>query len=359
VAAPARAETVVDTCGQVLAGNGHLVADLDCSGFPGAAVTLQYHARLDLRGHTLTADFAVDLADVRSRFYVESDPPGGRLQGTGAAGNGIGDVREGRLFVSGVIVSGFGGNGVVADSLTVTDSTVSDNAGDGVFTRDKLKIIGSDIGGNGDAGIQAFASRKVLIVDSTVTGNAGVGAHVVNNGFKLKAVIISGNGSDGILSDYGGHGIRIDGLAGRRLNVIRSDVSDNAGAGIYNYERVKVKSSTVDGNGESGIWQMLSAPVPAGCRRVPSARIAGSMIRDNGLYGVEITTPCGGKKVRLSLSHSQLTGNGTDSECGVSLVCADIGSKDEPKVDSDSVCDVSYELGSGFPGSSWNVCAAD
>ena len=81
VPAVSNGATEVTTCGQAIAGEGFLSANLDCTGFPGDAVVIN-GGSLDLRGFTLTGG---DLSGVfcSKNCSVVSEPPGGQIINAG------------------------------------------------------------------------------------------------------------------------------------------------------------------------------------------------------------------------------------------------------------------------------------
>jgi hypothetical protein len=110
-----------------------------------------------------------------------------------------------------------------------------------------------------------------------------------------------------------------------------------------------VKSSTITGN----------AGIALAAQR--SIKVFDSTVTGNGTFGVYAA---GGfnceKKAGATVSNSTITGNGTDAECGSGEVCADVATCNfRPRVKIGSTCDTSYKIGSGNPGSDWDVCTLD
>jgi len=122
------ASTPVTACGQTVAqGRAHLAADLDCSGFDGAAISLG-RARLNLNGFTLTGSALTPGDGTATVVCAERcDVRGpGTIQG--------GDI--------GIAHSGpFG-------AVLVRDLTVRDALGAGIVGPN-VKVRGADIHGNG------------------------------------------------------------------------------------------------------------------------------------------------------------------------------------------------------------------
>lgn len=84
---------------------------------------------------------------------------------------------------------------------------------------------------------------------------------------------------------------------------------------------------------------------------------SGSVISNNGLHGVStIATMI--ECPDVTIVDSTVTGNGTDAVCGVAETCADVAACNLPTV-TNTTCNTSYDVNSGFPGTSWGVCALD
>ena len=187
----------------------------------------------------------------------------------------------------------------------------------------------------------AIASQeRVVVIDSTIMGGVGDG---IDAGVSVRVVgsTVSGFEDDGI-EDFGGN-----------AKVQNSEISNNGNRGIFSpflYASVRVQNSIIAGNGAEGIY----APTYRGRVTVTS----GSQITGNGLDGIS-SGPCiTGDCPKFVLKDSTATGNGTDSDCGVTLACADLSAGRVPTV-SNSTCDHTYDTNSGFPGTNWNVCTLD
>ena len=69
---------------------------------------------------------------------------------------------------------------------------------------------------------------------------------------------------------------------------------------------------------------------------------------------------CIGKPRRMRIIRSELTGNGTNGECDVTEPCADLAACTEPVIrDAATACDRSHVLGSGVPGTNWEICTGE
>ncbi len=303
----------VTTCGQIVAGKGELIADLDCTGFPGAAVIVN-KGSLNLAGFTLTGgDDDGVFCDRSCRVF--SDPPGGSIVGSGF--QGIESDRSVRAEF--ITVSGSGWEAI--------------EAGERLFARGVL-ASGNLVTG-GTAALSAFPGR-IKLRESTVTANAGVGVWSGKS-----AVLVD---SDVTANDADGVG------ASQKVKLKRSTVSGNGGFGVDASSKdgkVTVKESSVEFNTLSGVFAGL--------------RVKGkdSAINSNGVHGVVTKCPGAFPGVRADLRDTTLTGNGTDASCGVSQTCADVSPCVPPKLKGTTTCDTSYDVDSGFPGTSWGVCALD
>jgi parallel beta-helix repeat protein len=130
-------------------------------------------------------------------------------------------------------------------TLTLTDSTVSDNSGGAAICNERtLSMTNSTVSGNSPAGIANTGGGTAILTDSTVSDNHGTG--IGNTGtMTLTNVTVSGNNAE----DSGG-GI---GNAGT-LTLNNSTVSNNsagwAGGGIVNsfQGKLTLNNSTVSDN---------------------------------------------------------------------------------------------------------------
>jgi hypothetical protein len=170
---PAAAQTEVTSCGQVVTGNAHLSADLDCTGFEGesflpdkpapttvagAAVLVSRKGTLDLQGHSI----------IGGQFGVYCGTSctvrGGTI--TGATSTGIFAAKN--LTVRNATVSGVGDTALfVQRILKVYDSTVTGNRYVTWFGN-TVKLVRSTVTGNTE---HAITGNKIELIDSTVTGN--------------------------------------------------------------------------------------------------------------------------------------------------------------------------------------------
>ena len=156
----AQAPVEVNTCGQVVTGDGFLAADLDCNGFTGglldygAAVVLSRGSTLDLGGFTLRGG---------QIGVICAKPCGG---GTNTlCGVPICKIRGGGGTIAGATVDGILGQRVILDDVTVRDHGQA-----GISTYNGVpRLTNSFVTGNM---IGIDTNRYVVLIDSTVTGNS-------------------------------------------------------------------------------------------------------------------------------------------------------------------------------------------
>lgn len=186
VQAAAPPDVEVTTCGQVVPKKalGYLTADLDCTGFTGgpatvgndvgAAVYLEKHARLDLRGFTITGGKHGVLCSARICPSGKTCGKGpcevfnGTIDGTAPGGNGL---RGDKVTAHDLTVTNATFGVIARERLTLTNATVSNHATAGVSGK-KLTLVAATVTGNGSIGVSAnYGGPAVRLVDSTVTGN--------------------------------------------------------------------------------------------------------------------------------------------------------------------------------------------
>jgi len=332
---------VVTACGEVVANGASLAGDLDCTGFAGPAVTVA-SGNLNLAGFVLTGgdDDAV-LCETTCTVY--SNPPGGTILGAGA--RGIGDGAGGvngitQIILRDATVASSGGIGVQAKRVRIIDATV-DGSGLAGVRADFIKLLRATISNNDVDG--AWAGDTISVKDSTVVGNTGYGLYA---GDRLNAKLtVASNNTD-------------TGLFGWRLKAVDCTANDNGFAGIRgSWQGGRVARIIVNGNGSYGLTGHLKAKDVTANGNGDTGVVAGSYplmknitATDNGVYGIQYA----GK-----LKDSLVTGNGTSPDCGVVVTCADLASFELPTLLGTTTCDTSYQLDSGFPGSSYGVCSLD
>jgi hypothetical protein len=355
----ASAAIEVNTCGQEYTGDGYLSGNLDCSLHGGNAVTIQ-GGSLDLAGFTLTGrvvgyGFGCAVVSTGARGsvvdgYIHAFPPPFSPRIAELRVENVNVVR-GDIYVTG--------------SATLLDVVIEDSPTRGVYAWAQYSEIHGYTGGNlkierseirGSASTAALASRRLSIEDSEISMNFGglvadnvevTRCNVVDN---LSTGISAGTyaGSNRVLKvtdstvDRNEIGTAVH---GGKAQIEASSVSANLANGIYHAGKgTKVVDSIVSGNGANGI---------AGLKNV---KVQGSTIQDNGESGISLSNTTE-ERSRLSVRDSTLSGNSTSMACGVETVCADLVTKDEPRVVR-TTCETSSQLGSD-PAADWDVCSLD
>jgi len=138
------------------------------------------------------------------------------------------------------------GNG----GVTLTNSTVSNNSGSGVRSSNAVTLTNSHVinnSGNGSVDIFSsgiFSRNVVTLNNSTVNGNSGRGIN------SASAVL-----NNSIVSNNLNHGISHNGLTSgiNTVTLTNSTVSNNSGSGIIGNGAVTLTNSTVSNNSGSGI----------------------------------------------------------------------------------------------------------
>lgn len=174
-------------------------------------------------------------------------------------GGGI-DADCAGVSISGSMISHAGGIGVdVYGSLSVVDSRISDNAGDGVrvwadiYRSSSLTIQDSTISGNVGSGVHVGGdyARSIYtqVIGSTVSGNAGNGV-----GFRTLGQAWQGGGSrvaNSTISGNRGAGLAVLSPYGGNLLLENSTVSGNAvglAVGEYAYDAAIVSNTVIAGS---------------------------------------------------------------------------------------------------------------
>lgn len=183
-------QIAVTTCGQIVPHKtlGYLTADLDCSGYTGgdpavvydlgAAVTLAYKAKLDLRGFTITAGtHGVLCSNLKAEGHRNGVCEIFNGTVTGAAQRG---VAGSKLYIHEITATnnGVGLYSYGPGSGRIENCTSSDNSDDGVRV-ERIKMKNLTVTNNGANGI---VGDIVKLRDSTVTGNGGGQFCVMNPG---------------------------------------------------------------------------------------------------------------------------------------------------------------------------------
>lgn len=360
--ATARAQTIIDTCGQTLDGDGVLMADLDCSAAALPSITFTRNATLLLNGHTITGEVLSQAAK------LEVTGPGT------ITGPGYGILGQPTLTA------------VHGSKVTVQSVDVSGNELEGIFvttggSRVSAIVIDSSVTGNGRRGIWAGATaicpwlgcdpaEKVYVEGSTVSNNAASGIEA--SSIDVRSSVITFNGLHGIyihdqalnrklrlsdsdVSDNGDSGIYVDSFSRARLLIANSSISRNP-TGIDDHSgfhvSMKLKAASLDANG-IGIRTEMNPVV--GEKRRKKLRIVDSAIVNSELGGIIAT----GSEVFVTLKRTTVSGSGGAVECGVTASCADLDTDVLPALKPGVVCGTSHVYSSGIPGTSWGICTDD
>jgi hypothetical protein len=183
VAGPAFAgPTELTSCGQTVTGKAFLSADLDCSGTSLHGVELNDHGKLELNGHTLTADSQRLAVHCLSSCAVHGP---GTLTTGGTDAGGV-HARK-NLKIKNVTLTGFGVAVSTQDRfgkgrVLVDDSTIS-NVGWGVRANVPVRLSDTTVTGATGSGI--------------VTGeNVESGLPCTGVATTLKRSSVTGSGTD-------------------------------------------------------------------------------------------------------------------------------------------------------------------
>jgi hypothetical protein len=227
---------------------------------------------------------------------IYSDPPNGKVRGSGQPGS-VG-IRAGTGAADG------------AGSVAV-DNVIVSGFGTGV------------------------SAENVLVTNSLVAGNLayGIDAYV---GIESVSSIVSINGGGGLHARMGG------------VSVVDSQVSENGGNGVRALEGVIATGSTIADNARDGV-QNFSAP----------ALLVDSTITGNGGHGVRSDDSDCYPADDFDLVNTTVTGNGVGEDCGDLRACADVVACNPPLLSRGTSCGTSYQMMSGLPGASWQICSLD
>jgi hypothetical protein len=153
----------ISACGDVVPRRaiGYLTNDLDCEFAPGgpiAAVLVSRGGTLELRGHSIRADFLFAAVICGELVQRPDLPPALEISGRCRVDGGGGTITR---------------TGLLGDKLTVTDVTIDDTYGGAIYCDNSCKVVNATIT---DSGTTAVESRgAVSLVDSTITGSAETG----------------------------------------------------------------------------------------------------------------------------------------------------------------------------------------
>ncbi len=241
-----------------------------------------------IRG-TCTGNFDAGWWD--GRLTLRGD--GGTLVGAAGSADPV-LTMHGATSVRSLVIAGGEFVGLRNDQgdLTVIDSTIRGNGWAGVQTDGGyLSMRGSTVLANGGPGLVAggFAGGgSVDISESTIRDNDGAG---IWNGYETRVAdsVISGNGGAGIenVSNLAGHSLTTVVSSGPSpafrgvLTVVRSTIADNGASGLVNSYDAEVRSSTIQGNRTTGVGGGIHNVSLAGYFRSGHVVVIGSTLTGN------------------------------------------------------------------------------
>jgi hypothetical protein len=247
------------------------------------------------------------------------------------------------------------GHGVLnadLDCTGTTDFAVRIQAG-------SLTMNGHTI--TGGYGVRCDGPRKVN-GPGTITGSTFLGVQGSGSTTKVRQVDVTNNEEGGVACAAS---CKVDGpatisgnligiwhvgkLIGRNLTITGNHFRGTDGQNVPRNTRVDLYDSVVTNNGE-GVYAL------------GNVKIVDSTVTGNGRYGVSAGDVDGSdcvQKAIVKLAGSTVTGNGTDSSCGTTEACFDVGTcLAAPRLKA-STCEHSYQHASGIPGDDWDVCTLD
>jgi len=185
---------------------------------------------VDIRGpgaNLLTVD-GQDFENGRPLFFfgpsVNSSLSGFTLTGgrdTTSTSDVGGIFLQGALELTDFVLTDNFGTGIFATSqsqLTVSNSTISDNGDEGIFTRGNVTLSGVTISGNGEDGIFQQGGT-VTALQSTIAENQEEGVFLQSGSLQVSQSTIARNG---------GTGVFVGGTAG----IENSIIADNSGGDV-------------------------------------------------------------------------------------------------------------------------------
>lgn len=253
---------------------------------------------------------------------------------TGINGSGNGAFYS--FAVRNCVITGMSGEGISgAHILTLENSRVTNNGG-GVAAH-RLRVTGSVIAGNAARGM--VANDEISLVDSIVSGNLGNGLTIAParypraNEFSpiiVQNSVVSGNNGDGVYSAN----------IGANLTVTESTIADNtrhgialvefdpAGYGEYSATEFHavIQNSTISGNAKAGLLAHTgdfyaeyfdSAPFVTGASDIQTDN---TTIVGNGDGGLILVLGSGGSIAPGGINRSTIAGNAAKSGSGISVV---------------------------------------
>ena len=239
-------------------------------------------------------------------------------------------IEQGSGTYGGVLVNG--------GTLTLTNSTVSANAGPGIWSTfgGKVNLDDGTVENNSGPGIVQTDNVTATVTGSTVSGNTGGGIVAENCQTGSCGVAVSGST---ISNNPGGPGVSVDGFR----SVSNSTISGNGSAGIVSSQLVTVTGSTVSNNASTGITA------------IDGASISASTISGNKKGGVSVNGGANSPPpVPVAISGNTVTGNTGGS--GITA-CDECAGPDRTTVTitDNTVADNTATDGGGIDGGSYST----
>jgi hypothetical protein len=234
---------------------------------------------------------------------------------------GIRLAQGARLYIEHCIVSNIPGHGVSleAGDVYITDSTIRDNDGAGIWAESGAKVVvdRSRIERNGAAGLRVLNGAAATVTNSVIAGNAGHGGIDVDSDDGTSHTVVTV--TDSSLSHNLDGGIKATTVnAGSvvRLTVARSTIGRNGFTGVTlqastgTLTALVTENTIVRNGGLGGITTAGPGVV---------ATLSGNAISTNSGYGVRQTTEA---LVRTRLNNV-IQDNATDVSGTLTFVSAD------------------------------------
>jgi uncharacterized repeat protein (TIGR02543 family) len=305
---------------------------------------------INVAAGTYTENDSISASSLNSLIIAGAGASSTTVNG-GAAGS-VFIVNNGNATISGLtITNGHAQAGVGINNggtLTVEDSTISDNAGGGINNGGTLTVEDSTISDNAGGGIDNSGYLSLLTVkDSNISDNSNGG--ILNyhlNPIPEDAGTITL--ADSTVSNNSGYGV--ENSASGTLTVRNSAISANTGDGIItginaytpdgSYSSLTVKGSTISGNSGTtggGIWVLGPASVTIADSTISGNTASqGGGIFNTGIMTVEDSTITGNTATQGGGGGGIYNTSGSDYFGSVSLA-ADIIAKQSAGADCVSV----------------------
>lgn len=243
-------------------------------------------------------------------------------------------LRRSGTAAIGLMACLYGGSGdALAESIEVTACASGDAADKGA-----RYVLTSDIDCAGEPSpVLAMANRSEL----------DLGGYTLSNG----DVLCSGNCRIVGPGTISGGGVFTD----EKITVLRATITGSPSNGVLAVGATGLARATI-------IDSLITGSAMHGVEADRMTKVVRSQIMGNGRHGVAVSqqrfNDCSRGRIRAWAS--EISGNGLDATCGTSEACADVAScaYRGPRLRG-TVCDTSYELGSGMPGRTCDVCSLD